>query len=1169
MNNIFYRMTDCLPFYRELKNAILKGHTPCSVTGVYNIHKAQLVMSLSRLGNVCLICDDEPAARRFVADINELSGEELACFFPAKDFSFAHTEGASREYEQERISALSKIRFKQCRILVSSIEAALQSCIPKWALEKYSFEIKNGDSISVEKLTQMLVASGYTRADQTEGPAQFSIRGGIIDIFSVNSSQPYRIELWGDEVDSISYFDTATQRRSDKADRVRISPACEIIFPSAESFTAGLEGIAKRAKGKRADKIREHIYSDIDLIKSGVMLSSTDKYYALAYPETQCVIDYFKSGIIAFSELSNCREKAKGFLGQLSEDLKLCYDEGLLCSETEGFYLEEADLAFRASNERLIYLDTFMRGYSDIKLKKLINASCFQTSSWGGDLKHLSMELKSLTNQDYCCVVLGGSDKTTNILVSDLCEEGLSAEMLKDDSELIGGRVYVKAGSVSGGFEYADAKLALLTQVKSVKTKQKVKKHKKGDEIKSLADINVGDYIVHSMYGIGKFTGISKLQSSGVTKDYITLKYHGTDVLYVPVTQLDLISRYIGASDEDNIKLNKLNTADWNKTKSRAKKAVEDMAQELIELYAKRQMSKGFAFSGDNDWQRNFEERFEWQETDDQLRSIEEIKYDMQKNVPMDRLLCGDVGFGKTEVALRAAFKCVLDSKQCAILVPTTVLAWQHYQSAIRRFEHFPITIELLSRFRTPKQQKEILKKLKSGEIDIVIGTHRLVQKDIEFKDLGLAIVDEEQRFGVRHKERFKEMFSGIDMLTLSATPIPRTLNMAMSGIRDMSVIEEPPQDRYPVQTYVIEHNDAVIAQAISKELRRGGQVYYIHNRIDNIYQCADRLQALLPEARIAVAHGQIDETELSEVWRKLIDNEIDVLVCTTIIETGVDVPNVNTLIIEDADRLGLSQLYQLRGRVGRSNRRAFAYFSFRRGKTLSEVATKRLNAIREFTQFGSGFRIALRDLEIRGAGSVLSGKQHGHMDAVGDEMYMRLLNEAVANAKGEAPPPTSEDCLVDVSINAYIPESYIRSETQRIDAYRRIASIVSEEDSLDVVDEFIDRYGDPPKSVMGLVRVALIRNMASKNGVSEINQRGDKVFFYIRSIEPQQITSLSQHYKNRIKFMDTSKPHFFIVLDKKQSSPELMDEAVKILNGAREAQDDSSSDGVPSDSNK
>ena len=654
------------------------------------------------------------------------------------------------------------------------------------------------------------------------------------------------------------------------------------------------------------------------------------------------------------------------------------------------------------------------------------------------------------------------------------------------------------------------------------------------------------------MYGIGRFDGIKNIETNGVTKDYITIKYAGTDVLYVPVTQLDLVSRYIGPRDEENIKLNKLNSTEWAKTRSKAKAAVKDMAQQLTKLYAQRQTAKGYAFSPDNEWQAEFEERFDYDETEDQLRSAQEIKDDMQKPCPMDRLLCGDVGFGKTEVALRAAFKAMLDGKQVAVLVPTTVLAWQHYQTAVKRFEHFPIKVELLSRFRKPKEQKAVIRELGMGTVDLIIGTHRLVQKDVVFKDLGLAIIDEEQRFGVAAKEKFKELFHGVDMLTLSATPIPRTLNMALSGIRDMSVINEAPMDRYPVQTYVMEYNLGVVAQAISKELRRGGQVYYIHNRINSIEMTVAKLRELLPDARIAIAHGRIDEDELSEIWRQLVDREIDVLVCTTLIETGVDVPNVNTLIIEDADRMGLSQLYQLRGRVGRSNRRAFAYFTFRRGKVLSEVASKRLDAIREFTQFGSGFHIAMRDLEIRGAGSILSGKQHGHMEAVGYDMYIRLLNEAIAEQKGEAPPASPEDCPVDISIDAFIPDSYIENPSQRIDAYRKIASITSTEDSQDVVDELIDRYGEPPKAVMGLVNVALTRNRAARMHIKEITQRGSKMLFFIDQPQVCHIQALSKRYKNRIRFVDTGKRHFAVALDKKQLPAQLMLEVIDLMAAAQ-----------------
>jgi transcription-repair coupling factor (superfamily II helicase) len=572
------------------------------------------------------------------------------------------------------------------------------------------------------------------------------------------------------------------------------------------------------------------------------------------------------------------------------------------------------------------------------------------------------------------------------------------------------------------------------------------------------------------------------------------------------------------------------------------------MAAELIALYAKREKTEGFAFSSDNEVQIDFENRFPYVETNDQLQCISEIKADMEKPHPMDRLLCGDVGFGKTEVAFRAAFKCIFDGKQCALLAPTTVLAWQHYQTALKRFEHFPVKIELLSRFRTPAQQRAVLKDLAAGKVDMVIGTHRLVQKDVKFRDLGLAIIDEEQRFGIRHKEKFKESFIGVDVLTLSATPIPRTLNMAMSGIRDMSVIEEPPQDRHPVQTYVIEHNEAVLVQAIAKELKRGGQVYYIHNRVETIAACASKLAKLLPDARITYAHGQMTEDTMSERWRQLLDHEIDILVSTTIIETGVDVPNVNTLIIEDADRFGLSQLYQLRGRVGRSNRRAYAYFTFRRGKVLSEVAAKRLEAIREFTQFGSGFRIAMRDLEIRGAGSILSGKQHGHIETVGYEMYLKLLSEAIAEEKGEVPEKAS-DCVVDIQINAHIPEDYIESMAQRINAYKKIAVISSKEDSQDLIDEFIDRYGDPPKAILGLIEVSLLRNVAARLGITEISQRNGNLLFYTASPEMSQIKALSAAYKGRVLFNSLAKPYISVKLEKMQKPEKLISEVIEIMN--------------------
>ncbi|MEG1686711.1 MAG: transcription-repair coupling factor [Angelakisella sp.] len=722
----------------------------------------------------------------------------------------------------------------------------------------------------------------------------------------------------------------------------------------------------------------------------------------------------------------------------------------------------------------------------------------------------------------------------------------------KDRGEFCRGTVLVCEGGLSGGFEYPQYGLAALTYGRAAHIVTKKKKSRvvpRGAKaIKDIADLTVGDYVVHSAHGIGVFEGIVKKEVQGYIKDYIQIRYAGTDMLFVPVTQLDLVTKYIGGKEDAAVKLNRLNSAEWSKTRQRVKKAVSDMAKELIALYAKRLQAKGYAFDEDTEWQKEFEQRFEYDETDDQLRCISEIKSDMERAVPMDRLLCGDVGFGKTEVALRGIFKCVMSGKQCAVMVPTTILAWQHYQTFLRRLEGYPMKVELLSRFRSPKQQREIIKKLKDGEIDIVVGTHKLVQKDVEFRDLGLCVIDEEQRFGVAHKERFKELRASVDVLTLSATPIPRTLNMAMSGIRDMSVIEEAPQDRHPVQTYVLEYDQGVIMEALRKELRRGGQAFYLHNRVESIGGCAARLQEQLPDARIAIAHGKMGEEELSEVWKQLVEREIDILVCTTIIETGVDVPNCNTLVIEDADRMGLSQLYQLRGRVGRSDRRAYAYFTFRRGRVLTEVGEKRLAAIREFTAFGSGFRIAMRDLEIRGAGDILGSQQHGQMESVGYDLYLKLLSDAISEEKGE-PVRDHTECLIDLQIGAHIPEDYIDSLNQRVDIYKKIACVYTQEDYMDTMDELIDRFGEPPEAVKGLLDVALVRNAAGAHGIAEITQRGNSVLLYPEVLDMEQTIVMVQRMKGRVLVNAGARPYISVKLQKGQSSTDAVREVLGILD--------------------
>lgn len=1138
-----------LESWKDIEKCIKSKISPVCAVGLSHIHKAQFIYSLYNESPILVITESEAAAKKLCDDIAVMSGDEnYAVLFPSRELALTKVEGFSREYEHHRISALSKLIRGKSKIIAASIEAVMEPVIPKEVLKNSTIAIKSGAEVNLEELKTKLINMGYIRCDKVEGPSQFSVRGSIADIFPVQSAMPVRMEFWGDDVDSISYFDPETQRRTDSLESIEIAPAVETVTDRL-ALADKIDSLAKSIKSRKSDIVKARLAEDSELLREGAEVQCMDKYIPLIYDKIPLIFDYF-NGITVFCEYVNAAEHAKGVTAQYNEDCKILLEEGELCKGLEGHYCELSDVLSETSKGQQIFLSNFIQGLDRVGYKKIISFESLHNAPWGGEMRQLDEDLKSLCERGYRTMLIAGSEKTLPIIRQDLLDDGIKCDIAKEDSQCLPGRVLLMTGSLSGGYEYPENKTAVITQSKAASSKKKKKKHKKGEEIRSLSDITAGDLVVHSMHGIGRFVGIRKLELEGVTKDYITIQYAGKDVLYVPVTQLDMVSRYIGPRDDTGVKLNKLSSSEWQKTRNNVKRAVKDMAHELTALYAKREKSKGFAFLPDDEMQRDFESRFPYTETDDQLQSINEIKEDMERIRPMDRLLCGDVGFGKTEVAFRAAMKCVASGKQCAILAPTTVLAMQHFQTALRRFEHFPVTIELLSRFRTPKQQQEILKKLKKGLIDIIIGTHRLVQKDVEFKSLGLAIIDEEQRFGVAHKEKFKEHFTGVDMLTLSATPIPRTLNMAMSGIRDMSVIDEPPQDRHPVQTYVVEYNPGMLIQAINKELKRGGQVYYIHNRVETISACAAKLQEWVPDARIAYAHGQMTEEAMSEIWRQLVEHEIDILVCTTIIETGVDVPNVNTLIIEDSDYFGLSQLYQLRGRVGRSNRRAFAYFTFRREKILTEVASKRLNAMREFTQFGSGFRIAMRDLEIRGAGSILGGRQHGHMESVGYDMYIRLLTEAIAEEKGE-PVKKAADCAVDIQIDAHIPENYIESLAQRLDIYKKIAAVQNEEDKMEMIDELIDRYGDPPKSVEGLINASLLRNTAASLGITEIQQRKENMIFYIERPSPEQIDAISSAYKGRVAFNCLSKPYISVKLDRGQKPERLMESVLSVMKNA------------------
>ncbi|MEE0947062.1 MAG: transcription-repair coupling factor [Acutalibacteraceae bacterium] len=1127
--------------YKKLSQAIDSGQTPIICTGLSEIHKAVIVSALlcEYSFPITVVTSDEAQADSLVNDLKSLGVSALD--FPVRDYQFAEIIGESKEYEHKRIHTLSAVADGDFEVLVVSCEAAMGTTLPERILKENSFTVNTGDSYDLGKLCERLVSAGYVRSETVEGAGQFAVRGGILDIFTTHNALPCRVEFWGDEIDSISFFDIETQRRTDSIDSVVITPASEVLYTDEQL----MEIINKLLDGKKLDSVRrERLNRDMEDIKSGVF-ACPDRYLPYIYEEQTTVLDYVSDGIIFLSESGNVAERLKNIRFMLGEDISRLLEDGYVGKESADILISDEQFYHKLSH--CVVLDSFARGRYEISPKALVDFNMKRSTAWSGDIEVLKEDIDYIVKENGTAVVLAGNEKAARLLTEDLTADGFSARYCEEIKELSKG-VTVTVGALSSGFELVNEKFMLITARGFVSAvKKAVKRPKDSRAVGSLDELKTGDLVVHTAHGIGVFGGIQHITNAGITKDYIKIKYAGQDVLYVPVTQLDLVSRYIGV-DSDNVKLNKLGSNEWQKTRTRVKKAVKDMAKELTALYAKRMAAKGYAFSADTDFQNNFERRFPYEETEDQLRCVNEIKRDMERGVPMDRLLCGDVGFGKTEVALRAAFKCMCEGKQCALLVPTTILAWQHYNTALRRIGDLPVTLKLLSRFVPPKQQEKIVKDVAKGRVDMIIGTHRLISKDVKFKDLGLVIIDEEQRFGVAQKERLKELYPYVDILTLSATPIPRTLNMAMTGLRDMSTIDEAPGDRHPVQTYVLEQNNSVLYDAIRKELRRGGQVYYLHNRVESIEKVAARIKTAVPDARVAVAHGKMTEDALSDVWQKLMENEIDILVCTTIIETGVDVANVNTLIIEDADRMGLSQLHQLRGRVGRSSRRAYAYFCFKTGKVLNEDAVKRLQAIREFTEFGSGFKIAMRDLEIRGAGSVLGGAQHGNMEAVGYDMYLKLLGEAMKENAGEEIKPEAV-CTIDLNVPAHIPESYINSLPARLGIYKRIADIENDEDVSDVIDELCDRFGEPPRSVMGLIDIALLRNKSIASGIYEIARDKDSVMLRFNNFTQEVFLKLGAVFGDRLRLLNSvSVTTISVKLKKGQNLSGVVNEIVNAL---------------------
>ena len=1131
-----------IPEYASLLDSLSQGQS-AAVTGIGQINRSHMIAGLTQHSTapIVVICQDDIAARRLQEELKCFLGD-TAPILPSRELTFYDASVVSRTWEQKRLRQLFDLAQSRTPLQIFTWESLSQRTMPKEVLLNAAFSLEVGTEYRLEDLLDRLISAGYSRCGMVEGPGQFAVRGGILDIYSPAADRPVRAEFFGDELDTMGYFDPETQRRTENIDSMVVLPVGETqprLHPGSN------DGLCKDishliARQKRRKNINENLVStlskDLEKYENGLQNAASDRYMALIYPEMATAMDYIPgNATLVLCDQGSLKRSARARSDEMGLQLDSLLQAGLVAGELCDYVSTWEDFCAQLRGRTTIYFDAF-GGTSypeDCPPKLLLPMTAKQLPSYGGNLDTAATDLSHYQKMEFGSLVLCGTRRRAELLQEMLRAKGLSSFIAIPLTTLPNpGQILLTEGTLPYGMEYPNSKLAILTEgqlIAKQAPKRKASSKKTGStnrqKLNSFTDLTPGDLVVHENYGIGRFVAMEQIKVDGATKDYIKIAYQGSDTLFVPATQLDLVSKYIGGGGEDaTVRLNKIGSDAWQKTKAKARKAAKDMAGELIQLYAARKRQSGFAFAADSPWQREFEDNFPYPETDDQLRCIADIKHDMESPIPMDRLLCGDVGFGKTEVALRAVMKAVMDGKQVAILVPTTVLAQQHYQTAVARFRGFPVNIDVLSRFRSASQQRQTLMNLRAGSVDLIIGTHKLLQKNVEYKDLGLLIIDEEQRFGVSHKERLKEISKGIDVLTLSATPIPRTLNMALSGIRDMSTIEEPPADRYPVQTFVMEHNNAIIDDAIRREVERGGQVYYLHNRVETIDQCASALQKRIPGLSVAVAHGQMGEEALGDVMQAMAQGDIQVLVCTTIIETGLDIPNANTLIIENADRFGLSQLHQLRGRVGRSTRHAYAYFTYRPDKQLSEVAEKRLSAIRDFAEFGSGFKIAMRDLEIRGAGNLLGAEQSGHMMSVGYDMYLKLLDEAVLEEKGEA--PKEPDCTADLNVTANVDKNYVPRGEARMDLYRRMAAIRSQEDADDLLDEIVDRYGEPPKGVLNLIDIALLRANARKLGIKDIKQKGTDVLFTLVNLNFDAVGNLCADpgYKNRVLFVANAK---------------------------------------------
>ncbi|WP_096203246.1 transcription-repair coupling factor [Bacillus sp. FJAT-45350] len=1054
-------------------------------------------------------------AQKLYEDLTDLIEEEHVFLYSVNELISSEIAIASPEMKAQRVEVLNLLVNEFSGIVIVPM-AGLRRLIPPkeiWKASQIKFEV--GQEIEVEKLLTTLVAVGFQRVDMVASPGDFSIRGGILDIYPLTEEMPLRIELFDTEIDSIRYFSVDDQRSQGEVQNVTIGPANEVIlFPEhyksgAQKLEEGLAASLKKLKNKKVkEKMTEHISYEIQQLKSQTSFQSMYKYMSLYYEQKTSILDYISSNcVIIVDEISRVQEMATSLDKEEAEWNTALLEQGEVISDLT--MSQEYEELMQNANKPRIYLTLFLRHVPSTSPQNIVNIQCKSMQNFHGQLHLLKSETERWQKAGFTVLFFAATDDRAKRLSHVLEDYEIQASVVSRGTELVSGNLQIMIGALHSGFELPMEKLVVITEeeifTQKVKRQQRRQKISNAERIKSYSELQVGDLVVHSNHGIGKYLGIETLEINGIHKDYLHVRYAGNDKLYVPVEQIDQVQKYVGSEDKDP-KIYALGGNDWKKIKKKVQSTVEDIADDLIKLYAEREASKGYSYSIDGVEQGEFESSFPYQETEDQIRAITEIKEDMEKERPMDRLLCGDVGYGKTEVAIRAAFKAIMDGKQVAILVPTTILAQQHYETIRERFSDYPINVGVMSRFKTRKEQTETMKGLKTGAVDLVVGTHRILSKDLEFKDLGLLIVDEEQRFGVTHKEKIKQMKANIDVLTLTATPIPRTLHMSMLGVRDLSVIETPPENRFPVQTYVVEYNASLVREAIERELSRGGQVYFLYNRVENISQMAEQISMLVPDAKVSFAHGQMNERELEAIMIDFLEGTSDVLVTTTIIETGVDIPNVNTLIIYDADRMGLSQLYQIRGRVGRSNRVAYAYFTYQRDKVLTEVAEKRLQAIKEFTELGSGFKIAMRDLSIRGAGNLLGAQQHGYIESVGFDLYSQMLKEAIEERKGDKPKEPEFSSEIEINVDAYIPESYIQDSKQKIEMYKRFKGIETLKDKADLQDEIIDRFGEYPKEVGYLFSVTTIKLLANEEKVESISCTKDECSLLISEEQSQKL---------------------------------------------------------------